>query len=156
MNKQFTTDWFSSNIPAWDIVLQDIKHQPNLIIEINSEKEIVIKIEEHQVFQVIMNLIINAIEASSDEDIKKVRLEVVSRENGLSIIVSDNGPGVPASIENFIFEQLFTTKSQGTGMGLFECRKIIESYEGSLKLNREYSDSSFEIFFPESIIEKIS
>ena len=30
MNKQFTTDWFSNNIPAWDIVLQDIKHQPNL------------------------------------------------------------------------------------------------------------------------------
>ena len=30
MNKQFTTDWFSSNIPTWDIVLQDIKHQPNL------------------------------------------------------------------------------------------------------------------------------
>lgn len=133
-----------------------IKHEPNLNIEINSEKEIVIKIEEHQIFQVIMNLIINAIEASSDEDIKKVRLEVVSRENGLSIIISDNGPGVPASIENFIFEQLFTTKSQGTGMGLFECRKIIESYEGSLKLNREYSDSSFEIFFPESMIEKIS
>ena len=30
MNKQFTTDWFSNNIPNWDIVLQDHKHQPNL------------------------------------------------------------------------------------------------------------------------------
>ena len=30
MNKQFTTDWFSNNIPNWDIVLQDHKNQPNL------------------------------------------------------------------------------------------------------------------------------
>jgi PAS domain S-box-containing protein len=85
-----------------------------------------------QLQQVLMNLILNGIEAMKDA---KGELTVTSKrtDNGqLLISVSDSGIGLPVGEVDRIFDAFFTTKAQGTGMGLSISRRIIESHGGSL------------------------
>ncbi|MGA9507648.1 MAG: PAS domain S-box protein [Candidatus Sulfotelmatobacter sp.] len=85
-----------------------------------------------QLQQVLMNLILNGIEAMKDA---KGELTVTSSrtEDGQVLIaVSDSGIGLPSGDVDRIFEAFFTTKAQGTGMGLSISRKIIETHGGSL------------------------
>jgi len=85
-----------------------------------------------QLQQVLMNLILNSIEAMKDA---KGELSVTSKRSDdgqLLISVSDSGIGLPSGAVDRIFEAFFTTKAQGTGMGLSISRRIIESHGGSL------------------------
>jgi signal transduction histidine kinase len=85
-----------------------------------------------QLQQVLMNLMLNGIEAMKDES---GELSVTSKrtENGqLLISVSDSGIGLPGEEPERIFEAFFTTKPQGTGVGLSISRRIIESHGGRL------------------------
>jgi PAS domain S-box-containing protein len=88
-----------------------------------------------QLQQVLMNLMLNGIEAMKDE---RGELSVTSRrtEDGqLLILVTDSGVGLPGEEPERIFEAFFTTKPQGTGMGLSVSRRIIESHGGRLWAN---------------------
>ena len=87
-----------------------------------------------QLHQVILNLIINAIEAMSEvtEGSRELLIstsEVVS--GGVLVTVSDSGPGLPANPEQ-LFEAFYTTKASGLGMGLAICRSIIQNHGGRL------------------------
>ena len=85
-----------------------------------------------QIQQVLMNLMLNGIEAMKDTS---GELTVTSKmtENGqLAVSVSDSGIGLPQEQADRIFETFFTTKSQGTGMGLSISRTIVESHGGRL------------------------
>jgi PAS domain S-box-containing protein len=85
-----------------------------------------------QLQQVLMNLMLNAIEAMKETG---GVLTVKSQRNGdnqLLISVSDTGVGLPAEKADQIFDAFFTTKTQGSGMGLAISRSIIESHGGRL------------------------
>jgi C4-dicarboxylate-specific signal transduction histidine kinase len=88
-----------------------------------------------QLQQVVLNLIVNAIEAmtSIDDDAREL---VVSAESSsveaLLVAVGDTGPGVAAEDRERIFESFFTTKPAGVGIGLSICRSIIEAHGGRL------------------------
>src|SRR5580700_878127 len=85
-----------------------------------------------QLEQVLMNLVLNAIEAMHDG---KGDLTITSQstdDGHLSISVNDTGVGIPADKINQIFDTFFTTKPQGTGMGLAISRSIVESHGGRL------------------------
>jgi PAS domain S-box-containing protein len=85
-----------------------------------------------QLEQVLMNLMLNAIEAMHDA---KGDLTITSQstdDGHLSICVSDTGVGIPADKTDQIFDTFFTTKPQGTGMGLAISRSIVESHGGRL------------------------
>jgi signal transduction histidine kinase len=87
-----------------------------------------------QMQQVLMNLMLNGIEAMMDRQPPR-RLTVKSEEveNGQILIsISDTGPGLPAEQAEQIFNAFFTTKSHGTGMGLTISRSIVESHGGRL------------------------
>jgi PAS domain S-box-containing protein len=88
-----------------------------------------------QLQQVILNLIINAIEAMSGvaETTRALLISTGQAEHGgVFVAVRDSGPGLdPASLEH-LFNAFYTTKSGGMGMGLAICRSIIEAHEGQL------------------------
>src|SRR5262249_44014716 len=89
-----------------------------------------------QLQQVLLNLAMNAIEAMSamTEREPVLRLRTATHQDGIQISVEDSGPGIDAKDVERIFDALFTTKSQGMGMGLSICRSIIEAYHGRLWL----------------------
>ncbi len=88
-----------------------------------------------QLLQVLLNLALNALEAMSDMPPDARRLFIqAGRDGNRDILVSvrDTGPGFPAETAEKLFEAFFSTKSDGTGMGLAISRSIIEAHGGTL------------------------
>lgn len=88
-----------------------------------------------QLQQVILNLIVNAIEAMSEVKDHARELLIVSKKDeasGVRISVSDSGPGLDVESLDRIFTAFYTTKPQGIGMGLAICRSIVEVHGGRL------------------------
>jgi PAS domain S-box-containing protein len=85
-----------------------------------------------QLQQVFMNLMLNSIEAMKATGGKLTVKSQLQEEGQLSFSVSDTGPGLPDGNVDHIFSAFFTTKSQGSGMGLAISRSIVESHGGRL------------------------
>jgi len=88
-----------------------------------------------QLQQVVLNLILNAVEAMSSVEAGSRELLISSEQsqtNGVLVAVRDSGPGIgPEHLER-VFEAFYTTKSSGVGMGLSICRSIIDAHGGRL------------------------
>jgi C4-dicarboxylate-specific signal transduction histidine kinase len=88
-----------------------------------------------QLQQVILNLIMNAIEAMSEvgEGSRELVISTSRTDSdGVLVAVSDSGPGLPHASPECIFEAFYTTKPSGLGMGLSICRSIVEMHGGRL------------------------
>jgi signal transduction histidine kinase len=88
-----------------------------------------------QLQQVILNLILNAVEAmgSIQAGARELLISTEQTEtNGVLVAVRDSGPGIDARAFQRIFEPFYTTKTQGVGMGLSICRSIINAHGGRL------------------------
>lgn len=94
-----------------------------------------IKGDQTQLQQVIVNLVTNAIEAmgglARSPRIVRVMTEADS-DGGVLIMVEDSGPGIDSTILGRIFDAMFTTKTKGMGLGLSICRSIVEGHGGRL------------------------
>jgi two-component system NtrC family sensor kinase len=94
-----------------------------------------VRADRVQLQQVILNLIMNAVEAMGSVEDRARVLSVTSQTqepNSVLLTVQDNGPGIDPSRKDRIFDAFFSTKSSGMGMGLFICRSIVEAYGGRL------------------------
>lgn len=90
-----------------------------------------------EIQQVLVNLLINAIEAMQGMPPADRQIEIrMANESAsmVSIEIRDRGPGVPESIAARVFDSYFTTKESGLGMGLMISRTIVESHGGALRL----------------------
>jgi len=113
-----------------DSAIEDLPKSENIKIEIVSEKsEIECDFEAMKV--VLLNLIINSIHAIKDDG----KIKIISKIRGDKVIIQieDNGPGIPVDILDKIFEPLFTTKEEGTGLGLVSCKSLIEQHHGRIQ-----------------------
>jgi signal transduction histidine kinase len=88
-----------------------------------------------QLQQVVLNLILNAVEAMGSVEVGERELLISteqSQTNGVLVGVGDSGPGIDPEHLERVFEPFFTTKSSGVGMGLSICRSIIDAHGGRL------------------------
>jgi two-component system, sensor histidine kinase FlrB len=95
----------------------------------------------------ILNLATNALQAASAD----LNLELLARrsESGRAqIVVSDNGPGIPAAIRERIFEPFFTTRTRGNGIGLSIVKSVVEAHRGSVRLAESIVGATFVIDLP--------
>jgi signal transduction histidine kinase len=104
-----------------------------------------------QLQQVMMNLIMNSIDAMKDVDGTR-ELAIKSHRTGneqLMVCVSDSGVGLPSQQADQIFHAFFTTKPHGIGMGLAICRSIVESHSGRLwAADNSPRGASFHLILP--------
>jgi len=94
-----------------------------------------VRADRVQLQQVVLNLVMNAVEAMGSVQDRARQLNVASRRhepNGVLITVQDTGPGIDPDGKDRIFNAFFSTKSSGMGMGLFICRSIVEAHGGRL------------------------
>jgi PAS domain S-box-containing protein len=103
-----------------------------------------------QLQQVLINLIMNAIEAtsSSTNGRRKILIRSAKNPDGVLVQVQDSGPGIEHGLENRVFEPFFTTKARGIGMGLSISHSIIESHAGRLGIVPSSSGALFEFTLP--------
>lgn len=100
-----------------------------------------------QLVQVILNLILNALDAAGTGGIVEVELVVI--ETNICFQISDNGPGVGPTDIAKLFQPFFTTKKHGTGLGLFVSKKIVEKHAGTLQFfQKPEGGSLFKVTIP--------
>jgi signal transduction histidine kinase len=109
------------------------KHRIVVQVEPNNQLPLV-RGNRIQLQQVLLNLIMNAIDAMADRDgprVLSVRSDLYEADR-VRISVADSGTGIHSEDADRIFNPLFTSKTDGMGMGLSICRAIIEAHEGQL------------------------
>ncbi len=103
--------------------------------------------DSDQIHQVLLNLLLNAVQAI--EGAGTVRVEIGSRDDYASVVVSDTGRGIPPQNLSNIFRPFFTTKGNGTGLGLSLARRIVEEHHGRIEVSSVVGKGSrFEVLLP--------
>ena len=105
-----------------------------------------------QIEQIIMNLVINAIDAMRDGPAEPRELHVgtVDENNSVRLSVRDSGPGLDEDEARRIFDSFYSTKTDGMGVGLSICRSLTESHQGHLWVEPRSDDGGacFQLTFP--------
>jgi len=105
----------------------------NVEIDMDLEDdEVYIDGDYNRLKQVLVNIIKNAIEATSDKDKAKVCLTTKIENKNIKISISDNGVGIDKEEINNIGKAFYTTKVKGTGLGVLLSKEIIDLHEGSI------------------------
>jgi signal transduction histidine kinase len=117
-----------------------------------------IQADPEQLKQVLLNLLNNAIEAMGQDGQIRVSSSAKPDPNGRSMVVvqiADRGPGIPDDVARRIFEPFFSTKENGTGLGLSVAARIIAGHDGRLVLESSNSHGSvFSIYIPAGSVTK--
>jgi signal transduction histidine kinase len=103
-----------------------------------------------QLQQVILNLVVNGIDAMKDtlSENRVIRIRTLSVGKFAELSVSDCGPGIPEDKIKEVFEPFFTSKAEGMGMGLSIARTIVEVHNGRIWAENEPGGASFRIRLP--------
>lgn len=151
----FLRKYFSDFKIDWNSVLED----RGVVLNINSIEDLDLRVFEIDFDSIFNNLLVNTIDAfnSSGNHLRQISISVTSNDKEIVIIYSDNGPGISKDIDNpeKIFEPLFTTKrnphsgeEEGTGLGMWLVKSIVEENDGNTKLLYPESGFSIRISFP--------
>lgn len=103
-----------------------------------------------QINQVLLNLIVNAVQASPPQGTVAVRTRA-GDDGGVVITVADNGPGIPPEVRPHIFDPFYTTKDvgEGTGLGLSISFQIVQAHGGTIQVHDgEPQGAVFEVILP--------
>lgn len=115
-------------------------------IQFNMEvigEELELEVDLELIEQVLINLLLNAIDAVEDKPSPRIKLIAQQRDNGSLIIqVSDNGKGIEKEVLRDIFIPFYTTKAKGSGIGLSLSRQIMRLHKGSLSVHSELGEGS--------------
>jgi signal transduction histidine kinase len=107
-------------------------------IKVELEKDLKLPNVEHdsdQMHQVVLNLLLNSVQAIDGAGV--VRVVIASKKDQALISVSDSGRGISPEHLPFIFRPFYTTKGNGTGLGLSLARRIVEDHRGRIEVESE-------------------
>ena len=114
-------------------VLQGIPEVRRINLECDLPEHLpIIGADEGQLEQVLMNLLLNAAQASAERG--KVRLVARQLAEWIELRVEDEGVGMDAETQRRAFEPFFTTRARGTGLGLSICQKMVEAHGGTISI----------------------
>jgi len=106
-----------------------------------------VEVDPDQIKQVILNILLNAIDAQGQGGV--IQLEGVRQPGFLGFAVSDEGPGISSEAIPYIYDPFFTTKENGTGLGLSVVHRILDQHGGKIKItNRSERGVRVEILLP--------
>ena len=130
-------------------LLERLSSQLEFII-IRSSTDLMVSLDQTQFEQVLINLIKNARDASGSKG--RIEVSFNTRHKHLLMLVSDDGPGMSHRVMQQALLPFYSTKQEGTGLGLPLCREIIEAHGGQLSLsNRKQGGLDVQIKIPENI-----
>ncbi len=131
-----------------------IKHGIELVTHFDAVPPVLC--HSHELCQVWTNLIQNAIQAMNNNGRLTISLKQI--KDTVQVKIADTGPGIPPSIQDKIFEPLFTTKGkgEGTGLGLDISKRIIERHHGSISLISDNKGTIFTVTLPISYTSNIN
>jgi signal transduction histidine kinase len=137
--------------------LQEIpakKIPPGIKVSLQAEKEIQVESDGNRLKQVFINVFFNALEALKGMENSEDNIRIYSEYNNLPknirhiISITDNGPGIPAAIKEKILQPFFTTKKEGTGLGLYISYSIMKTLKGDLEIHSSGQGTRVNLILP--------
>ncbi len=126
-------------------MLQTKNHQAD--IQLLSQQPVFAQIDAEQITQVILNLLINAIQVMTSDG--KIYIRITSGQQYANIEIGDNGPGIPEAYREQIFDPFFSQRKGGIGLGLAVVKKIIQAHQGTIQAGTsKYGGALFTIQLP--------
>ena len=106
-----------------------------------------VDVNKGQILQVMLNLVLNATQAMPEGG--RIRLETSADENTAHLTITDDGSGIPTSIQSDIFDSFLTDRPDGTGLGLSISKRILRGHRGNIELAHSSPEgSSFHFWLP--------
>ena len=128
-------------------MVQEQSQSKNVAIALESDAEpLEADVDGLQVEQVLLNLLLNAVEASPGG--RPVRVGAGRHEGAVRITVTDEGPGIPESFGEHVFDPYFTTKETGSGLGLSVSREVVSHHNGELVFASNARGTTFILRLP--------
>ncbi len=120
--------------------------------------ELVLKVDPELIEQVMINIVKNAIQALEEEPQKEIKLSARrDSKNNVTIRIKDNGAGIDEEALGKIFIPFFTTKKNGSGIGLSLSKQIMRQHKGAIKVVSNLDEGTeFSLRFEDQELEKIS
>jgi len=138
------------------VLLNNYARINNITIETDLASDLpIISCDQAQLQQVFLNLLNNAMDAIGEDGLIEIKSKKANSH--ISVVITDNGAGIPKDQQKKIFDPFFTTKQtgKGTGLGLWISYSIIEKMGGSITLNSEVGKGSiFTVEIPIVVPEK--
>ena len=131
-------------------LMQPTLEQKNIELEIIlKDPDMELEADTNLIEQVLINLLVNAIEAVKESEVPEISLSAyMTPQNKPIIKVSDNGTGMSPEVVDNIFIPFFTTKKNGSGIGLSLCKQIMLLHKGNIQVqSAEGEGSSFLLYF---------
>jgi two-component system, NtrC family, nitrogen regulation sensor histidine kinase NtrY len=130
-------------------LMQPTLQQKNIDLEIIlKDPDLSLEVDSSLLEQVLINLVVNAIEAVKDRENPRIVLSATATHNKVSLKVSDNGTGIPNDLLDKIFVPFFSTRKNGSGIGLSLCKQIIMLHKGTIQVQSiEGSGTAFVLNF---------
>ncbi len=117
------------------VLMQPVLNEKNITLHRNfASKEMPFRGDADQLEQVFINLIKNAIEAIEKCEIREITVSIENRDAQTHFRIADSGNGIPKDVIDQIFIPFFTTKKEGSGIGLSLCRQIVYQHGGTLSV----------------------
>ena len=114
-----------------------------------------VAVDEEEIYKVVLNLLVNAIEATEGD--QSVLIKYGQRDSLAFVEVKDPGCGMSAEfIENKLFKPFETTKKHGFGIGLYQCKQIIESHGGQIEVESQHGGGTIFTLLLPLAVEKTS
>ncbi len=116
-------------------------------VGVECPEQLISRIDREEIKKVIINLLLNAVEATNGGN---VNVKINTDNSMACITVSDNGCGMSEEyIEKYLFEPFHTTKKKGLGIGLYQCKSVVEAHNGSIKVkSREGAGTDIMVYLP--------
>lgn len=115
-------------------------------IELRTCEPVRVVADPGKIKQVLLNLVRNAVEAMPDGGVAILELE--ARDDGALLRVIDSGPGLPDDVLERIFEPFYSTKSEGTGLGMAICHSLVTQHGGDVRVLTGEQGTTVEVWLP--------
>ncbi|MFD1018295.1 ATP-binding protein [Thalassobacillus hwangdonensis] len=129
------------------LLLNTYAAEKGIMIVPDVDRELQLNCNRSQFKQILINLVKNSIEAM--EQPGDIRIHAKTDGDQIYLEVVDQGPGIPDHLIHKVSEPFYTTKKNGTGLGLMICKQLLEKHDGNLEISQNHGKgSTFRIVLP--------
>lgn len=131
------------------------KIPPTVRVSVEGERELRVTSDPGRLKQVFINVFFNALEAMAGQERGDVAIRVYSeyhelpRDRRCIVSICDTGPGIPDEIKTRVLEPFFTTKKDGTGLGLYISYSVMKTLKGDLEIQSSRQGTRVDLVLPE-------
>ncbi|MEK5393897.1 transporter substrate-binding domain-containing protein [Margalitia sp. FSL K6-0131] len=148
--KSMNLEWINLNELVQSItgLFKKQFHNEGIETEIHIPTTINVLMDPNRIKQVLINLVLNATQAMKESKKKQLRFHAAINKQLIQVDITDSGVGIKEQDIPHLFQPFYTTKSQGIGLGLYICQKIMQEHGGHIEVNStKYKGTTFTLFF---------